>query len=75
VFRTIATNGDAEHWASSNLNMTELERVATAEKTWAIENYHCDIKQFCGEMSGSFCNRPAQSHCNGFAGFPALRNL
>ena len=26
VFRTIATNGDAEHWASSNLNMTELER-------------------------------------------------
>jgi len=48
VFRTIATNGDAEHWASSNLNMTELERVATAEKTWAIENYHRGLKQFCG---------------------------
>jgi hypothetical protein len=48
AFRTIATNGDAEHWASSNLNMTELERVATAEKTWAIENYHRGLKQFCG---------------------------
>ena len=22
--------------------------VATAEKTWAIENYHRGIKQFCG---------------------------
>jgi hypothetical protein len=58
VFRTIATNGDAEHWASSKLDMTELERVAIDEKTWAIENYHRGIKQFCGEMSGSFCNRP-----------------
>lgn len=48
VFRTVDKNGDAEHWATSNLEMTELERLATAEKTWAIENYHRGIKQFCG---------------------------
>jgi hypothetical protein len=48
VLTTIATNDDVEHWASSNLNMTELERVASAEKTWAIENYHRGLKQFCG---------------------------
>jgi hypothetical protein len=49
----IATNGDTEHWASSNLNMTELERVATSEKTGAIENYHRGLKQFCGVQARS----------------------
>lgn len=48
VFRTMTTNGDAEHWATNNLEMTELERLATAEKTWTIENYHRGLKQCCG---------------------------
>lgn len=48
VFRTVSPNGDAEHWATNHLEMRELERLSVAEKTWAIENYHRGIKQFCG---------------------------
>lgn len=48
VFRIVSRDGDAEHWATSDLDMRELDRVSTAEKTWAIENYHRGIKQFCG---------------------------
>jgi hypothetical protein len=48
VFRTVSPNGDVEHWATSNLEMRELDRVSVAEKTWAIENYHRGIKQSCG---------------------------
>jgi len=28
--------------------MGELTRLSTAEKTWAIENFHRGVKQFCG---------------------------
>ncbi len=48
VFRIVSTNGDVEHWATSYLEMRELERLSTAEKTWVIEHYHRGIKQFCG---------------------------
>jgi len=48
VFRTLSTKGKANYWATSDLNMNELERVSTAEKVWTIENYHRGIKQFCG---------------------------
>lgn len=44
----MTTNGDAEHWATNNLEMIELERLATAKKTWTIENYHRGLKQCCG---------------------------
>ena len=48
VFRTVSTNGDVEHWATSHVKMWELERLGVAEKTWVIEHYHRGIKQFCG---------------------------
>jgi hypothetical protein len=48
VFRTVSPDGDVEHWATSDLEMNELGRVSVAEKTWAIENYHRGLKQFCG---------------------------
>ena len=48
VFRTVSPDGDVEHWATSDLEMNELSRWSVAEKTWAIENYHRGLKQFCG---------------------------
>ena len=48
VFRTVSTNGDVEHWATSDIKMRELDRLGVAEKTWVIEPYHRGIKQFCG---------------------------
>jgi hypothetical protein len=48
IFRIVALDGDTEYWATSHLEMSELDRLSTAEKTWMIENYHRGIKQFCG---------------------------
>jgi putative transposase len=48
VFRVVATNGDAEHWASNDLTMDMLTRCKYGEFSWRIEEYHRGIKQFCG---------------------------
>jgi len=49
VFKTVSTHGNVTHyWATNDLEMGELTRLSVAEKTWAIENYHRGIKQFCG---------------------------
>lgn len=48
VFRTVSPDGDAQHWATSNLDMNELDKLSLSEKSWVIENYHRGIKQFCG---------------------------
>jgi hypothetical protein len=47
VFKTVATNGDVEMWATNKVEMRDLERVKWAGYSWAIENYHRGIKQFC----------------------------
>jgi len=47
VFRIAATNGGAEHWASSLIEITELERVKYADYSWQIEQFHHGIKQQC----------------------------
>jgi putative transposase len=47
VFKTVATNGDVEVWATNKVGMSDLERVKWASFAWAIENYHRGIKQFC----------------------------
>jgi putative transposase len=47
IFKTVATNGDVEVWATNKVEMSELERVKWASYSWAIENYHRGIKQFC----------------------------
>jgi putative transposase len=47
VFKVVATNGDIELWATNKVEMSELERVKWAGYSWAIENYHRGIKQFC----------------------------
>ena len=48
VFRTVAPDGDAEYWATSDLSMTAAEREAWAGQGFLIENYHRGLKQCCG---------------------------
>ena len=47
VFKVVATDGDIELWATSRVEMSDLERVRWAGYSWAIENYHRGIKQSC----------------------------
>ena len=48
VFRIDAPDGDAEYWATNDLAMDEGVRRHYAEVSFAIENYHRDLKQHCG---------------------------
>lgn len=48
VFRTVATNGDAEYWATSKLEMNIEEAALHALDAWQIEVYHRGLKQFTG---------------------------
>ena len=48
AFRTVAPNGDVEHWATSDLKMEEITRQEMARQVFAIENYHRQLKQCCG---------------------------
>lgn len=65
VFRLIDKNGNAEHWATNKLEMTDLERVKYASYSWQIEQYHRGIKQFC-LIERAQCRRrkPWQNHIN-----------
>lgn len=47
VFRIAATDGATEHWATSRIEMSDLERVKYASYSWQIEQYHRGLKQFC----------------------------
>jgi hypothetical protein len=65
VFRLIDKNGNAEHWATNKLEMTDLERVKYASYSWQIEQYHRGIKQFCLiERAQCRRRRPWQNHIN-----------
>jgi hypothetical protein len=48
VFRTVGTNGDAEYWATSKLDMTIEEAAFHALDAWQVEVYHRGLKQFTG---------------------------
>ena len=48
VFRTVATDGDVEHWATDDLTLTEEGRQELSRQAWGIEVYHRGIKQCCG---------------------------
>src|ERR687893_3953 len=48
VFKIVSRDGDIEYWATNDLAMDELTRLAHAEQCWAIENYHRGLKQCCG---------------------------
>src|SRR4051794_30919227 len=44
----VSRDGDIEYWATNDLAMDELTRLAHAEQCWGIENYHRGLKQCCG---------------------------
>ena len=48
VFRIDLPDGDTEYWATSDLDMTADGRTLRGRQSWAIENYHRGLKQFCG---------------------------
>ena len=48
VFKIVAKDGDIEYWATNDLGMDELGRLALCERIWAIEEYHRGLKQYCG---------------------------
>jgi putative transposase len=48
VFRIVAANGDTEHWATSDMTMTQRQRADLARQVFAIETYHRSLKQCCG---------------------------
>ena len=48
VFRILATNGEAEYWATNDWEMTPLQRQKWEDYSWRIEEYHRGIKQHCG---------------------------
>jgi hypothetical protein len=48
VFRAFSKDGDAEYWATDDLEMLEEEREALPSQGWGIEAYHRGLKQCCG---------------------------
>ena len=48
VFRTVSRDGNAEHWATDDLQMEESTRNDLEDRGWGIEVYHWGIKQCCG---------------------------
>lgn len=48
VFTLVAKDGQKEYWATGDVQMTELQRLAWGELSWGIEEYHRGLKQYCG---------------------------
>jgi putative transposase len=48
VFRVVAPDGDATHWATNDLGMGEATRLEFAELSWGVEEYHRGLKQVTG---------------------------
>lgn len=63
VFRTVAKDGGAEHWATDNLKMSESDREELEGSGWGIETYHRALKQCCGvERSQARGERAQRNH-------------
>ncbi len=63
VFRTVSPDGDAQHWATSGLEMPGSRLEELSQRGWSIENYHRGLKQCCGvekeqARSARACPRP-----------------
>ena len=48
VFRTVSANGDAQYWATNDLEMAVSQFEAWSKRAWSIETYHRGLKQCCG---------------------------
>ncbi len=67
VSRSFAPDGDAEYWATSDLGMEPAVRRHYAEMSFGIENYHRDLKQFCGVEKCQVRSERAQRNHFGMA--------
>lgn len=67
IFRIDAKDGDTEYWATDDLGMDELVRRSNAELGFQIENYHRDLKQFCGSERCQARSERAQRNHIGMA--------
>lgn len=47
LFRIVAANGEAEYWATNDVDMDAIERLEYAGMSWGIEVYHRALKQEC----------------------------
>jgi putative transposase len=54
LFRTVDPHGNAEHWATSRLSMTDAQRQVLSSRAWLVETYHRSLKQFTGVERGQF---------------------
>lgn len=67
VFRTVDQHGNAEFWATSQLDMTLQQCAFHALDAWQIEVYHRGLKQFTGIERGQFRLEVSQRNHIGLA--------
>ena len=67
MFRIDAPDGDTEYWATNDLSMDAGTRRHYAEVSFAIENYHRELKQFCGVEKCQVRSERAQRNHIGMA--------
>jgi len=67
LFRTVDPHGNAEHWATNRLSMTEAQRAVLSSRAWLIETYHRALKQFTGVEAGQFRLERSQRNHIGLA--------
>ena len=67
VFRSVDKHGNAEFWATSNLEMTIEACADYALEAWQIEVYHRDLKQFTGVERARYRLAKAQRNHIGLA--------
>ena len=63
VFRIDTPDGDTDYWMTNDLMMDAGMRRHYAEVSFAIENYHRDLKQPCGvEGCQALSSRAQRNH-------------
>lgn len=67
LFRRVDPHGNAEHWATSRLELTGDARHSYAERDWRIEEYHRSLKQFTGIERAQFRRARCQRNHIGLA--------
>jgi hypothetical protein len=60
VFRTVSPNGDAEYWATNDLDLSPSQYERLSQEAWSIESYHRGIKQCCGVEKAQVRSASAQ---------------
>lgn len=67
AFKIVSKNGDIGYWATNDLDMNVLKCLSLGEKTWGIEEYHREVKQYCGIERCQARSARAQKNHIGFS--------